>query len=464
MNAYVSVLDLFSIGIGPSSSHTVGPMRAAADFADRLRYAGELDNIERVRVTLYGSLAATGIGHCTPDAVVVGLAGHAPETCNPALLRGAWRALGDGAAVSLGGRREIRMCSGDIEFAPITVRGRHPNTMTLKAFDAEGQLVRRETYFSVGGGFIEREGTGDSSGDGADPSPTHAVVPFPFTSAAELLELCAAHGQRIDEIAWANECAVRDEPSVVAGVSRIWESMRYCIDAGLGAHGMLPGPLGVPRRAPGLRASLEAAAAAGEASGQLGSPDWVDAYALAINEENACGGRVVTAPTNGAAGTIPAVLLHAVNSRGLDDAGVRRFLLTATAIGSLIAANASISGAEAGCQGEVGSACAMAAGALCDALGGTPEQVENAAEIAMEHNLGLTCDPIGGLVQVPCIERNAIAASKALTAARLAMHGNGFHLVSLDAVIETMRQTGIDMNANYKETSLGGLAVNVVEC
>jgi L-serine dehydratase len=445
-----SALDLFSIGIGPSSSHTVGPMRAANDFGRRIADAG---GAARVRIRLLGSLGATGIGHGTPDAVVAGLAGLEPETCDPAAVRGCWQALGSGGTVRIGGA-DVTMAMGDVELAPLTRLPRHPNAMRCIALDADGEVVADETYYSVGGGFIEREG-------GTPVGTPEVAFPFPYVSGAELLAFCAATGHDIARIALGNECALRPEAAVLAGLDTIWAAMADCIRAGLTTHGVLPGGLHVPRRAPAVAAQLEAAG-----PGSRHASDWLDTYALAVNEENAAGGRVVTAPTNGAAGIIPAVLQYALDGMPAEAhrAAVHTFLLTATAVGSLYAANASISGAESGCQGEVGSASSMAAGGLCAVLGGTPSQVENAAEIAMEHNLGLTCDPVGGLVQIPCIERNAVGASKAVTAARMALHGDGSHLVSLDTVIETMRQTGVDMSAKYKETSTGGLAVNVVEC
>lgn len=499
MTAYVSAFDLFSIGVGPSSSHTVGPMRAALDFAHRLRSTGSLVRVARVGCTLYGSLGATGIGHGTPDAVVAGLRGLAPETCDPADVRAAWTDLREGATLRIDGEHEIPFTKDDIVFAPRTRLPGHPNAMTITAWDADAGVVAEETYYSVGGGFIRR--------DGEESRLAPAPLPYSYADAASLLALCDEHGLSIAEIARLNETAERSEDEVAAGLDAIWDAMAGCVDAGLHSDGVLPGILKVKRRASMIRAQLEEA----EADGHRELPgEWLGAFALAVNEENAAGGRVVTAPTNGAAGILPAVamywwrfladsglgagnavtpygelvgsaLLGFDGSRALDPAqadadaddavaeanrrrGIRRFLLTATALGSLFKANASISGAEGGCQAEVGSACAMAAGGLTAVMGGTNRQIENAAEIAMEHHLGLTCDPIGGLVQIPCIERNAIAASTAVTAARLALRGDGSHYVSLDAVVETMRQTGIDMSTKYKETSEGGLAVNVIEC
>ncbi|GAA2898595.1 L-serine ammonia-lyase, iron-sulfur-dependent, subunit alpha [Microbacterium esteraromaticum] len=498
MTAYVSAFDLFSIGVGPSSSHTVGPMRAGVDFADRLRAEGRIGHIARVRCELFGSLGATGLGHGTPDAVVAGLQGLHPETCDPAAVRELWSRWPAGRDLLLAGEHSIRFEKDDIAFVPRTRLPGHPNAMTLHALDADGAPVLEQTYYSVGGGFIRR--------DGEEARVAAAPQPYPYDTAEELLVLCDETGMSIAEIARANEMAVRTEEEVAAGLDAIWDAMASCVDAGLHSEGTLPGILKVKRRAGDIRQQLEAS----EAEGHAALPgEWLGAFALAVNEENAAGGRVVTAPTNGAAGILPAVAMYwwrfladsglgvgnAVTPHGelvgsallgfrneqaalpagepLDEAavaeanrrrGIRRFLLTATALGSLFKANASISGAEGGCQAEVGSACAMAAGGLTAVMGGTVRQIENAAEIAMEHHLGLTCDPIGGLVQIPCIERNAIAASTAVTAARLALRGDGHHYVSLDAVVETMRQTGLDMSTKYKETSEGGLAVNVIEC
>ncbi|MHA6525071.1 L-serine ammonia-lyase [Tessaracoccus sp. G1721] len=449
---YVSALSMFSIGVGPSSSHTVGPMRAAADFADRL--ATSKAAVGRIKVVLFGSLGATGIGHGTPDAVVAGLRGMRPETCDPARVRGAWSHLGDADTLDVPGVGTVPFTRDDVRLAPLTRRPGHPNALSLSATGPDGAPVAEETYYSIGGGFISREG-------GATPAagrgPGGGVT---FDTAADLLRICSEFSLSVADVALRCERAHRPDRETHAGLDAIWGAMCACIAAGLSARGTLPGPLHVPRRAAGVMRQLEA-----EEQGRRRGAEWLQVYALAVNEANASGERVVTAPTNGAAGIIPAVAQYYLDSH--PDAGlpeVREFLLTATAIGSLIKANASISGAEGGCQAEVGSACAMAAAGLCAVLGGTPAQVENAAEIAMEHHLGLTCDPIGGLVQVPCIERNAIAASTAVTAARLALHGDGRHIVSLDAVIATMRQTGLDMHSKYKETSTGGLAVNVVEC
>lgn len=454
MTAYVSAFELFSIGVGPSSSHTVGPMRAARDFADRLAASGDLARVAHLHCQLFGSLGATGIGHGTPDAIVVGLAGAAPETVDPAAVRQAWSEWVDGTPLLLAGSRPVPFAREDISFHPFTRKEAHPNAMTLLATDGSGAVVSEETYYSIGGGFIRRDG------EALDASAHD--YPFRFASAETLLALCAEHDLTIAGLARRNEESRRSREDVDAGLDAIWHAMDGCIEAGLHAEGMLPGILQVKRRAGAIREQLDAGV------GQTALPgDWLGTYALAVNEENASGGRVVTAPTNGAAGILPAVLkywVEFVHEGGDPLPGTRAFLLTATALGSLFKANASISGAEGGCQAEVGSACAMAAGGLTAVMHGTPEQVENAAEIAMEHHLGLTCDPVGGLVQIPCIERNAIAASTAVTAARLAMRGDGSHYVSLDTVVETMRQTGIDMSTKYKETSEGGLAVNVVEC
>ncbi len=453
MTAYVSAFELFSIGVGPSSSHTVGPMRAAAEFADRLRDSGALPRVARVSCVLYGSLGATGIGHGTPDAVLAGLAGLAPETVEPSDVRQRWGRWVDGSLLALAGIHDIVVDRGDITFAPFTRLPGHPNALLLTAVDADGVTVASETFYSVGGGFIRREG--------AEPPVHDRSDPYEFATADALLALTATTGRSIADLARANEESRRSPAEVDAGLDAIWHAMDGCIDAGLHAAGLLPGLLQVRRRAGMIREQLDAEPA------KALPGDWLGAFALAVNEENAAGGRVVTAPTNGAAGILPAVARYWAEflSEGDDPLpGLRDFLLTATALGSLFKANASISGAEGGCQAEVGSACAMAAGGLTAAMGGTPAQVENAAEIAMEHHLGLTCDPVGGLVQIPCIERNAIAASTAVTAARLALRGDGSHYVSLDTVVETMRQTGIDMSTKYKETSEGGLAVNVVEC
>ncbi|MEY4040457.1 MAG: hypothetical protein RLZZ52_1325 [Actinomycetota bacterium] len=386
---------------------------------------------------------------------MAGLSGLSPETCLPIKVRHAWAALETGPRILLGGTHSIALSQQDISFAPRTRLPGHPNALTLSAFSELGDRLAEETYYSIGGGFIRRDG------DDAHPASPHEW-PFPFATSAALLQLCAEENMTIDQIALANELSQRSAEDVTARLDALWATMHRCVLSGLHASGTLPGGLHVKRRAAELRQDLEVLDSEGSRDT---TTEWLHAFALAVNEENAAGERVVTAPTNGAAGIVPAVATYYLRFvPGADQEGIRRYLLTATAIGSLFKANASISGAEAGCQGEIGPACAMAAGGLCAVLGGTPQQVENAAEIAMEHHLGLTCDPVGGLVQIPCIERNAIAASTAVSAARLALHGDGSHVVSLDTVIETMRQTGLDMSTKYKETSEGGLAVNVIEC
>ncbi|MFI5717211.1 L-serine ammonia-lyase [Nocardia sp. NPDC051750] len=449
----VSVFDLFSIGIGPSSSHTVGPMRAARMFLAELERAERLPQVRRVHALLCGSLGATGRGHGSDAAVIAGLHGADPETVDPGRPARWYSALARTGTLHLAGRYPIPFTPADLVLDGAARRAGHPNAMVLTAEFAGGPPVER-TYYSIGGGFVTEAGkVAEAAG---------IPVPHPFRTGDELFARAARTGLRVSDIALANEHALRPGVDIVAGLDRIWTTMRDCVTAGLHTDGSLPGALAVRRRAPGLYRRLVAAAAPLDPLHQL---DWVNAFAMAVNEENAAGGRVVTAPTNGAAGIIPAVLHYYerfVPGAGAD--GIRRFLLTAAAIGALYKGNASISGAEVGCQGEVGSACSMAAGALCEVLGGSTAQVENAAEIAMEHNLGLTCDPVGGFVQIPCIERNAVAAVQAINAARIALAGDGNHRVSLDTVIKTMRDTGADMQAEYKETSMGGLAVNVVEC
>lgn len=442
---YVSALELFSIGIGPSSSHTVGPMRAAREFRTGLAASGLWEQTTRLTCRLLGSLGATGVGHGTPDAVLAGWRGYQPETVEPGLVHGEWERLAGGASIRIG---EGCVTADDITFEPRNREHSHPNALTFGAYSG-ARVLREETYLSVGGGFVERVGGPASKPDAAAPASAYRTM-------AELLAQC--DGRPVAELAWADEVALHGADRAAEGLDAIADAMDACVRRGLQADGVLPGRLGVRRRA---------AAAWRELAGRgdpADSSEALSVYALAVNEENAAGGRVVTAPTNGAAGVVPAVLTYARHRYPLDQDGVRCFLLTATAIGSIIKANASISGAEAGCQAEVGSACAMAAAGLTAVRGGTPEQVENAAEIAIEHHLGLTCDPVGGLVQIPCIERNAVAASTAVTASRLATLGDGRHVVGLDAAIETMRQTGADMSSRYKETSAAGLAVNVVEC
>ncbi|GAA1786629.1 L-serine ammonia-lyase [Leucobacter iarius] len=450
---YVSALELFSLGIGPSSSHTVGPMRAGAMFRDRLAAAGDLPRVTRFVVRLQGSLAATGIGHGSPDAVIAGLRGLQPETVDPDLVHGEWDRLDAGETIDVDG---VSMNKDDIVFAPFSRHDGHPNSLVLTA-EADGETLLSETYLSIGGGFIERVGDPETGADaGAGEDPATPQLRHRYASIAELMEVVG--DRRIADIAWEDEIALHGEEKAQAGLDLIWSEMRSCIERGLEGQGVLPGRLGVKRRAAeGLRKLRER-------DGCDTAEEALALYALAVNEENAAGRRVVTAPTNGAAGVLPAVLYFATVQGGFDPEAIRTFLLTATAIGSVFKANASISGAEAGCQAEVGSACAMAAAGITAIRGGSVAQIENAAEIALEHHLGLTCDPVGGLVQIPCIERNAVAASTALTACRLALLGDGTHVVPLDTTIETMRQTGADMSERYKETSTGGLAVNVVEC
>ncbi|MER7888612.1 L-serine ammonia-lyase [Micromonospora sp. NPDC094482] len=455
----ISVFDLFSVGIGPSSSHTVGPMRAARTFVTGLKADGLLAATARVQAELFGSLGATGHGHGSDRAVLLGLAGEAPETVDT-------DSVAPRVARIRAERRIGLLDAHEIDFDPdrdlVLHRRRslpyHPNGMTFVAYDDTGAELRSRTYYSVGGGFVV-----DEAAAGADRiTPDTTRVRHPFLTGAELLKITTDTGLSISEVMLANELSWRSEREVRDGLLEIWRVMRECVEQGCERDGVLPGGLKVRRRAAELRRSLEAETGG---SDPLRVMDWVTLFALAVNEENAAGGRVVTAPTNGAAGIIPAVLHYYTRFvPGASDEGVVRFLLAAGAIGVLFKENASISGAEVGCQGEVGSACSMAAAGLAEALGGTPEQVENAAEIGMEHNLGLTCDPVGGLVQIPCIERNAVASIKAITAARLALRGDGVHAVSLDKVIKTMRETGADMKVKYKETARGGLAVNVIEC
>ncbi|MBT2567912.1 L-serine ammonia-lyase [Arthrobacter sp. ISL-85] len=477
----VGVFDLFSIGIGPSSSHTVGPMRAAAVFAEELTVSGKLADVASLRVDLYGSLAATGHGHGTMTAVLLGLEGFHPELILPEQVEERLASIAETGTLNLAGTVPLRYGVGDMVLRPLTVLPRHTNGMTFTVTDAGGNVLHAATFFSVGGGFIVREGEEDAAQQELDASKE--VLPHPFRTAAELLEHCAVTGLGIADVMLVNEKASRSGEEIRAGLLQIWSVMENCVAASLKREGVLPGGLKVRRRAPDWYERLQKECADGrdedpDAPWDAGPFDprywqeWVNLVALAVNEENASGGRVVTAPTNGAAGIIPAVLFYALHfAPGMDQASqadreavVVRFLLAAGAVGVLYKEQASISGAEVGCQGEVGSASSMAAAGLAEVMGGTPAQVENAAEIAMEHNLGLTCDPIGGLVQVPCIERNAIAAAKAINAAKMALWGDGTHRVSLDEVIITMRETGKDMSSKYKETAMGGLAVNVVEC
>jgi iron-sulfur-dependent L-serine dehydratase single chain form len=456
----ISVFDLFKVGIGPSSSHTVGPMKAARMFAVGLRDDGLLPRVRTVRVALYGSLGLTGPGHGSDKAVLLGLEGEQPATVDVDAIPAQLAAIAQRGTVRLLGEHEIPFTVGkNLEFNRRKKLDYHPNGMRFTAYDDHDAVISERAYYSVGGGFV-RDEAGAGSTDAGTAGP---VVPYPFTSAAELLAHAAASGLPISGIMLANEQALgQTEDQIRTGLDDLWQVMRACVERGCRTDGMLPGGLKVQRRAPRLFRQLTCER---DGDDPLRAMDWVTVYALAVNEENAAGGRVVTAPTNGAAGIIPAVLHYYDRFvPGASSEGVRRFLLTATAIGGLFKENASISGAEVGCQGEVGSACSMAAGALAELLGGTPEQVENAAEIGIEHNLGLTCDPIGGLVQVPCIERNAVASTAAINAARIALRGDGSHFVSLDKAINTMRITGRDMLDKYKETSRGGLAVNVIEC
>ncbi len=455
----ISVFELFKIGIGPSSSHTVGPMKAAKAFVAGLAADGAADRVDRIKVTLFGSLAFTGKGHATDRAILLGLAGEVPETVDPDHAEALIAEASVRRRLPLDGRRQIPFDpQADIAFDFVSTPPRHPNTMRFTAFAANGDVLRDETWLSVGGGFIVRDGEA-MGGAGGGPK-----YPFPFRNAVELLARAQAEGIAIADLVRANEVLACGESSLDERLEAILGAMFASIDRGLALDGDLPGGLRVHRRAKAIFDRLTAdtrrnAHAAHEIM------DYVAVYAMAVNEENAAGGRVVTAPTNGAAGVIPAVLRYYRDHCAEASAeGLKTFVLTAAAIGALFKMNASISGAEVGCQGEVGVASSMAAAGLCAALGGSNAQIENAAEIAMEHHLGMTCDPVGGLVQIPCIERNAFGAIKAIAAASLALHGDGSHKVSLDSVIATMRQTGADMQTKYKETSLGGLAVNFIEC
>jgi len=460
----VSVFDLFKIGIGPSSSHTVGPMRAAGQFVARLQNSGLLTQAATVRCWLHGSLGATGKGHASDVAVILGLSGHEPDTVDVELIPALLAQVRSSQRLLLAATHSLAFNEkDDLLFmrAPLPF---HANGLRFVALDSAGQVLEQRVYYSVGGGFIVSE---EVAADGARHkviAPDVTVLPLPYTSGDALLQLAEQQGLSIAQIMRRNEQHWRSNAEIDAGLLHIWQVMQSCVKRGCAADGVLPGGFKVKRRAKKL---LEALTANPEQAlrDPLQVMDWVNLYALAVNEENAAGGRVVTAPTNGAAGIIPAVLHYYTRFvPGATDAGVIDFLLTAAAIGILYKENASISGAEVGCQGEVGVACSMAAAALCAVMGGTPAQVENAAEIGMEHHLGLTCDPVGGLVQIPCIERNAIASVKAINAARMALRGDGSHFVSLDKVIKTMRETGADMKTKYKETARGGLAVNIVEC
>ena len=452
----LSVFDIFKIGIGPSSSHTMGPMNAARSFAELLAARGLLARTAHVSAQLYGSLALTGRGHCTDRAVLLGLEGASPDTLDSASVEPTLNRIRTERRLRLLGSHEIAFDEPlNLLFHTDQVLPGHSNGMRFTAQDASLTVLAREEYYSIGGGFILQAGVPPGSGD------ARAIPPYEFDSAARLLELARQGGLEIHELMLARERTWYPEAEIRGRLLRIWQVMQDCVRRGFDAHGLLPGVLGVRRRAPKLYRKLMSS----DPQSPMHALDWVNVFALAVNEENAAGGQVVTAPTNGAAGIVPAVLhYYRQFEPGSDDEGVMRFLLTAAAVGMLFKKNASISGAEMGCQGEVGVACSMAAAGLVSALNGSNEQIENAAEIGMEHNLGLTCDPVAGLVQIPCIERNAMGSVKAINAARLALGGDGSHKVTLDQVISTMRQTGHDMSTIYKETSQGGLAVNVPEC
>jgi L-serine dehydratase len=451
-----SIFELFKIGIGPSSSHTVGPMRAARQFAQELSSSGQLEQISRVKVDLFGSLALTGKGHGTDRAIILGLSGEVPDQVDPASIEAKLAEIAEKKTLLLFGTHPIKFApENDLLFRKTEVLPGHSNGMRFTAYEGAGSEISVKVFYSIGGGFILAEGEKPNEKSGVAP------MPYPFTSAAELLELGQEKGKAIWEMVLENEKTLRSETEITLGVFRIWQAMEECTQRGFLTEGILPGGLNVRRRAPKMYRGLIKR----KATDPLNVVDWINVFAMAVNEENAAGGRVVTAPTNGAAGIIPAVgHYYQKFIEEANDDGIFRYLLTAGAIGILYKENASISGAEVGCQGEVGVACSMAAGGLVAALGGTNEQIEHAAEIGMEHNLGMTCDPIAGLVQIPCIERNAFGAAKAVNAARMAMNETEGHKVSLDQVIRTMFETGRDMQARYKETSLAGLAVNVVEC
>lgn len=456
----LSVFDLFKIGIGPSSSHTVGPMRAAARFVDGLRREHLLASTTSLKVELYGSLGATGKGHGSDKAVLLGLEGEQPDTVDTEAVEARLKAIRDSGELRLGGEKPIHFVEKEHLALIRKPLDFHPNGMIFRAFDVAGLQLRAREYYSVGGGFVVDDEAAGRDRIVEDQTP----LAYPFKTGKELLAHCAASGLSISALMRENEKAWRSPEETSAGLQRIWQVMQDCVKAGCRKEGIMPGGLKVKRRAAALFRQLSERPEAALRD-SLTVLDWVNLYALAVNEENATGGRVVTAPTNGAAGIVPAVLHYYTRFvPGANDEGVERFLLTAAAIGILYKENASISGAEVGCQGEVGVACSMAAGALCEVMGGSVQQVENAAEIGMEHNLGLTCDPVGGLVQVPCIERNAMGSVKAINAARMALRGDGQHFISLDKVIRTMRQTGADMKSKYKETARGGLAVNIIEC
>lgn len=456
----ISVFDIYKVGIGPSSSHTVGPMRAAYEFLLAADQAIGLSQVDGVEVELFGSLGQTGKGHGTGKAVILGLVGEQPETVDTSKVESFLKQTDETEAIALLGKYPIRFPrEGAITFHRRKTMPKHANAMELRLYK-DGEVVYKDMYYSIGGGFIVRDEDFDSSLEEAIEQSSKPI-PYPFDSCDELLALCHKHGKRISSIMLENEKVFRSEEEIRKNLMHIWHTMEECIERGINTEGILPGGLRVRRRAPSLYQSLKYE----KTNDPLQVLEWVNLYALAVNEENADGGRVVTAPTNGAAGIIPAVMKYANRFIApLDEETVVRFLLTSAAIGILYKKNASISGAEVGCQGEVGVACSMAAGALAELMGGNVSQVECAAEIGMEHNLGLTCDPVGGLVQVPCIERNAMGSVKAINAARLALRGNGDHKVSLDKVIKTMWETGNDMKTKYKETARGGLAVNIIEC
>jgi L-serine dehydratase len=464
-----SVFEVFRIGIGPSSSHTVGPMSAVASFLDELVAKGAFDQVQRVRTKLYGSLALTGAGHATDFAVLAGLAGESPDSVDPVGGIACVERIKRERRLALRGRHEIAFAPElDLLFHKDQFLPEHPNGMVLEAFDSAGAKLHGNAYFSIGGGAVLDRAAITSSRVSGDDAVPHRAVRYPFDSAAELLALTRKHAMSIADLVFQNELAYQNEAATRAKLLKVWEVMSACLERGLHTEGTLPGGLKIKRRAPSL--FRQAGDANGKLTGDFRAMDMVSAFAIAVNEENAAGGRVVTAPTNGSAGVVPAVLSYFTRYCDADrDAAAQvenvfKFLLTAAGICMLYKKNASISAAEMGCQGEIGVSCSMAAAGLAAVLGGTAEQIENAAEIGMEHNLGMTCDPIGGLVQAPCIERNSMGALKAINAARLALMDDGSHLVSLDAVIETMRQTGFDMKSKYKETSLGGLALTVVYC
>ncbi|WP_417689803.1 L-serine ammonia-lyase [Pseudidiomarina sp.] len=456
----ISVFDIYKVGIGPSSSHTVGPMRAAKEFLHDAAKKLTLSEATGIKVELFGSLGQTGKGHGTGKAVILGLAGEDPETVDTTVVDEFLTTTEQSQRLKLLGEHEIKFPrEGAITFHRRKTMPRHANAMELRLYKGD-EVIYKDLYYSIGGGFIVRDADFDDTLEEAIEQSSKPI-PYPFDSAAELLAQCNEHGLRISSLMLANEKVFRSEKEIRQRLMHIWQTMDECIDRGIKTEGILPGGLKVRRRAPGLYQRLKNE----KSADPMQTMDWVDLFALAVNEENAAGGRVVTAPTNGAAGIIPAVMKYADKFISpLDEETVVRFLLTSAAIGILYKKNASISGAEVGCQGEVGVACSMAAGALAELMGGNASNVENAAEIGMEHNLGLTCDPVGGLVQVPCIERNAMGAVKAINAARLALRGSGDHKVSLDKVIKTMWDTGNDMKTKYKETARGGLAVNIIEC